>query len=283
MNTLIIGKHGQVAQALMATKPTHIEALSMGRKAINIWNVDDILKVIKHYNVQTIINTAAYTHVDLAQSHVEEAFSLNEQAAANIAAASKIAQARLIHLSTDYVFSGEKRSPYLVTDVAKPINIYGESKLAGERAAILENSSTCIVRTSWLYSQFGDNFVKTILSLMEKKEQLAIIDDQASCPTSAIAFSQFLWRLSQQAHLDNIYHWSDLGSATWFEFAQEIHSQAMALGKLPHRVAIEPISSEQFQAAATRPSYSQLDITHSQLIMRAQPWKKNLFRLINSL
>lgn len=283
LNALVIGRHGQVAQTLLATQPEHIQVKAVGRQEIDIHNIDSIIEAIEKNSANIVINTAAYTHVDDAESHPEEVFILNEQAAANIAAASQITHARLIHLSTDYIFSGEKHSPYLVTDAADAVNIYGKSKLAGEQAVLAANPDCCIVRTSWLYSRFGNNFVKTMLKLMQSRDSLSIINDQTACPTSAIALGQFVWLLSQQKKWQQVYHWSDTGRATWYQFALEIQNLAIDLGKITRRIPIIPVSSEQFPTPAKRPKFSLLDISASEQIMTPRPWQQNLRSIIKTL
>ena len=281
---LIIGKHGQLAQALIASKPNKIIATAMGRNDVDIDSLESIIAAIKQTRAELIINTAAYTQVDMAESQRDQAFSVNRDGAGNIALAAKLTRTRLIHLSTDYVFNGKQSKAYCVDDEPSALNVYGASKLAGEQAVIAtEYEEACIVRSSWLYSQFGTNFVKTMLRLMTQQPKLSIIDDQTSCPTSASELSQFIWSLSQQETLAPIYHWSDAGKATWYEFALAIQDIALNLGKLDTRIPIEPISSSQFSSAASRPLFSLLDITASRQIMTAKPWRENLTSVLQQL
>ncbi|AQS35367.1 dTDP-4-dehydrorhamnose reductase [Shewanella psychrophila] len=281
---LIIGKHGQLAQALIASKPRCIDATVMGRDDVDIGSVDSILASIELTRADLIINTAAYTQVDAAESQRGQAFLVNRDGAGNIALAAKQSQIRLIHLSTDYVFNGLQNKAYSVNDKPNAINVYGTSKLAGEQAVLAAKyEEASIVRSSWLYSPFGTNFVKTMLRLMGEKSELSIIDDQTSCPTSASELGQFIWALSQQENLAPIYHWSDAGKASWYQFALAIQDIALNLGKLDTRIPIKPISSKQFSSAASRPKFSLLDITNSQQIMIAKPWQENLSLALKQL
>ncbi|BAJ00069.1 dTDP-4-dehydrorhamnose reductase [Shewanella violacea] len=282
--TLIIGKHGQLAQALIASKPRYINATAIGRDDVDIGSLDSILAAIEQTHADLIINTAAYTQVDMAESRRDLAFSVNRDGAGNIALAAKLTQTRLIHLSTDYVFNGQKNKAYCVDDESSAINVYGTSKQAGEQAVIAANyEKACIVRSSWLYSQFGSNFVKTMLKLITEQPELSVINDQISCPTSASELGLFIWNLSQEENLAPIYHWSDAGTASWYEFALEIQGIALSLGKLDTRIPIKPISSSQFPSAASRPKFSLLDITASRQIMTAKPWQENLAAVLKQL
>lgn len=281
---LIIGKDGQLAQALIANKPSSIHVTTMGRDDVDIGSLASLITAIELTRAELIINTAAYTQVDMAESQREQAFLVNRDGAGNIALAAKQTRTRLIHLSTDYVFNGQQGQAYSIDDRPDAINVYGASKLAGEQAVMAVNyEDVCIVRSSWLYSQFGTNFVKTMLRLMTQQSKLSVIDDQISCPTSASELGQFIWSLSQQDKLAPMYHWSDAGRASWYQFALAIQDIALDLGKLDTRIPIEPISSSQFSSAASRPKFSLLDITASRQIMTAKPWQENLTSVLKQL
>ncbi|NRB22351.1 dTDP-4-dehydrorhamnose reductase [Shewanella sp.] len=281
---LIIGKDGQLAQALIANKPSSIHVTTMGRDDVDIGSLASLITAIELTRAELIINTAAYTQVDMAESQREQAFLVNRDGAGNIALAAKQTRTRLIHLSTDYVFNGQQGQAYSIDDRPDAINVYGASKLAGEQAVMAVNyEDACIVRSSWLYSQFGTNFVKTMLRLMTQQSKLSVIDDQISCPTSASELGQFIWSLSQQDKLAPMYHWSDAGRASWYQFALAIQDIALDLGKLDTRIPIEPISSSQFSSAASRPKFSLLDITASRQIMTAKPWQENLTSVLKQL
>ncbi|WP_076413166.1 dTDP-4-dehydrorhamnose reductase [Shewanella sp. UCD-KL12] len=284
MNVLIIGKHGQLALTLMHSYPNNIEPIAMGRNEIDLSSTATISSVINQHNIALIINTAAYTNVELAENNIADAFYLNEIAAGNIAAAANIAGIKLIHLSTDYLFDGAKVTPYTTMDKPSPLNIYGLSKLKGEAAIKrLENSDFTIIRSSWLYSIAGDNFLLTMLRLMQERDSLHVIDDQVSCPTSTYELAKFIWKIAAQQHKAPTYHWTDLGKASWFEFACSIQDIAFKLGKITKKIPIVPITSSEYGSLAVRPSYSKLDISESQAILEAKPWQQNLEAIIKSL
>ncbi|WP_445947006.1 SDR family oxidoreductase, partial [Shewanella sp.] len=198
-------------------------------------------------------------------------------AVAQLALLAKQQAARLIHLSSDYVFDGRKNSPYLCSDTPSPTNHYGHSKLEGERGVLsLHNPNSCIVRTSWLYGGQGPHFVTTMLNLMQTKDELKIVADQRGSPTYVVGLAQFIWALCQMKTLSSIYHWSDMGVCSWFEFAVEIQRQALTLGILKQPISLLPISSEQYPSKITRPAYSALECQNSSAIYPATPWEIQL-------
>ncbi len=278
---LILGKSGQLAQALIANKPAHMECVALGHLDINLAVIDEIESAISTHKAEFIINTAAYTQVDLAESEPSLAFEINELAVKNIAMAAQDKNIRLIHLSTDYVFDGKQSIPYTTSDTPHPINVYGASKLAGEKALQLcMPTQSTTVRTSSVYSQYGTNFVKTMLRLMHEKPELKVISDQISSPTSAKELALFIWALTEQESLSPLYHWSDNGKTSWYEFAVAIQQLALKYGKLEKAITIIPISSQDYGSAAKRPRFSQLDISQSQAILQASPWQENLESVI---
>ncbi|RTR38258.1 dTDP-4-dehydrorhamnose reductase [Shewanella canadensis] len=281
LKALILGKSGQLAQALIANKPTHIECVALGHRDINLAVIDEIESAIATHKADLIINTAAYTQVDLAESEPSLAFEINELAVKNIAVAARNRDIRLIHLSTDYVFDGKQSTPYTISDSPHPINVYGTSKLAGEKTLrqCMPVGST-IVRTSSVYSQYGNNFVKTMLRLMREKPEIKVISDQISSPTSAKELALFIWVLTEQESLSPLYHWCDSGKTSWYQFAVTIQQLALKYGKLETEIPIIPISSREYGAAAIRPTFSQLDISQSQALLQAKLWQENLESLI---
>ena len=208
-----------------------------------------------------IINAAAYTAVDKAESEAEAAFAINERGVANLAASSTCP---LIHLSTDFVFDGAASTPYAESAATAPLSVYGKSKLAGEKALLTQKPDAMIIRTSWLYSEYGANFVKTMLGLMSERDVLSIVNDQIGSPTSthslaAVVCSAASTRLDIAAmpkELSGIFHWSDGASITWFDFALEIQTQALALGLLKSPCTLRPIPTSEYPTPAARPLYS---------------------------
>jgi dTDP-4-dehydrorhamnose reductase len=260
MNVLIIGKNGQVAWELQQTCPSHITAHAYGRNEINITDPHSIDQVIEQLNPAVIINASAYTAVDKAESEQNEAYLINATAVELLAKAATKHSIRLLHISTDFVFDGTKNTPYTVDDKANPINVYGASKLAGEQAIKAYCPvNSAIVRTSWVYSSHGNNFVKTMLRLMAEREQLNVVSDQIGCPTNANGLAKYLWKLAEQETFEATYHYSDLGVASWYDFAVVIQEIAYEQGKLKKRIPIKPIPSSDYLTVAVRPKYNVLD------------------------
>lgn len=260
MKALIVGKSGQVAWELMQTCPDDITASCYGRDDLNILDLHAIEALVAEQKPQVIINASAYTAVDKAETEQAQAFAINGTAVENLAIVAKQHGARLIHISTDFVFDGQSASPYKVDDVPNPINVYGASKLAGENAVkkhYPENAA--IVRTSWVYSTHGNNFVKTMLRLMAEKESLNVVSDQIGSPTYAKGLAAYLWYLAKSEQVDLMNHYSDLGVASWYDFAVAIQDIAFQKGVLSKKIPISPISASQYPTPAKRPKFSLLE------------------------
>lgn len=261
LRAVIIGKSGQVAWELMRSIPSNIDAVALGRDDINLFDEESISKTLSQIKPDIIINASAYTAVDKAEEDKEAAFALNGNAVGFLAKCAKQLDARFVHISTDFVFDGTNNTAYLTSDSPNPINVYGASKLAGEKAIeSIYPENSVIVRTSWVYSSHGNNFVKTMLKLMQERDQLKVVSDQVGCPTSANGLAKFLWRLAQCDNFNNkvILHYSDLGISSWYDFAFEIYSQSTVKGLLKSPCLIEPITSSEFPTAASRPLFSVL-------------------------
>lgn len=284
MNVLIIGKSGQLANELVVEKPENVELLCLGREEVDITSIESLNKAINAFQPNAIINASAYTAVDKAESDEEAAYAINQHAVQNIAKLAKKHTARLLHVSTDFVFDGEHNKAYNIDDKTNPCSVYGASKLAGEQEVAShcpENSA--VIRASWLYSSFGNNFVKTMIRLMTEKEELGIVCDQIGCPTSANSLAKFLWQLTSQGNIDNIYHWSDYGVASWYDFAVAIQEIAFDNKLLPNKILIKPIPASSYPTPATRPSFSLLNASQSHLLMPSEHWTSQLKRCITKL
>ena len=216
--------------------------------------------------IEWIINCAAYTAVDKAEDDTELCARLNADGPANIAATAKKIGARLIHVSTDYVFHGDGTRPYREDDPTDPTGVYGLTKRDGENRALAENDATYIVRTAWLYGQYGNNFVATMLRLMKEKENLSVVDDQRGTPTWAADLARTLIAFINaekegRAAPYGIYHYTNEGNISWFDFASEIYRKGTELGLLSKPCTVNPCTSDQFPAKVKRPTYSVLDKT----------------------
>lgn len=206
-----------------------------------------------------VINAAAYTAVDKAESESAQAMAVNCDAAANLAAACAERGARLIHLSTDFVFDGSASSPYTTDAATAPLGAYGRSKLAGEQAVTGTLPTALVMRTAWVYSAFGANFVKTMLRLMAERPELSVVADQVGTPTWARGLAEALWRAVERPGLAGIHHWTDAGVCSWYDFALAIAEEAVALGLLDSMPLIHPIPASAYPTPAQRPAYSVLD------------------------
>lgn len=238
---------------------SHITAHALGRNEIDITDPQSIELVIEQLKPAVIINASAYTAVDKAESEQDEAYLINATAVEYLAKAANQHGIRLLHISTDFVFDGTKNTPYKVDDQTNPINVYGASKLAGELAIKAHcPTNSAIVRTSWVYSSHGNNFVKTMLRLMAEKDELNVVSDQIGCPTNANSLAKYLWQLAEQDTLEPIYHYSDLGVASWYDFAVAIQSIALEQGILSKKIVIHPIPSSDYPTPAMRPFFGLL-------------------------
>ena len=259
LKVLITGAGGQLGQALARSSlAAACDCTFVGRSDLDIADPDAVDLYFAGHAVDAVINCAAYTDVERAESEPDAAMRINARAVGILAGAAHRAGAGLIHISTDFVFGGERQrsTPYTETDTPAPLNAYGRSKLAGEREA-MRHGSAVILRTSWLYSPWGRNFFRTILDLAGSSEMLRVVDDQTGTPTYAPDLAETIAaaadsRLWQTA--PGIYHYSDEGACTWFDFAARIVGRTG-----PDTCRIEPCTSAQRPTAALRPSYSVLD------------------------
>ncbi len=277
MKVIIIGKSGQLANELVAEVPDGIEILSLGRKDVDITSYIDVSKVVNEFNPSVIINASAYTAVDKAETERESAYMINRTAVEVLAKVAKENHSRFLHVSTDFVFDGNSNIAYEPFSATQPTGVYGASKLAGEKSVkeiYPENSA--IIRTSWVYSSFGNNFVKTMLRLMTEKEQLSVVADQIGCPTYAKSLAVFLWKLAEKESIELIYHWSDAGVASWYDFAVAIQSIGFEQGLLENKIPITAIPSSDYPTPVKRPNFSLLNISGSAEIISPVYWREQL-------
>jgi dTDP-4-dehydrorhamnose reductase len=253
---LVVGASGQLGRCmteLLEGKSTSYVA--MGHHQLDITDAVAVEIIFKDLKPTIVLNAAAWTAVDDAEEHEAEALSVNAHGPANLALSSSSIGARLIHISTDYVFDGQANTPYTVNSPTEPINAYGRTKLAGEEA-VLESveRNNCVVRTAWLYSEHGKNFAKTMTVRALRGEPVRVVNDQLGQPTSAHDLGQLIWSISQLEKMPSTVHGTNAGQATWFQFAQEIYSQ---LGADP--ALVSPVDTSAFPTVAKRPAYSVLD------------------------
>jgi dTDP-4-dehydrorhamnose reductase len=264
MRILVTGTRGQVATALAecAQRRSHLELLALGRPALDLERHDEAEAVMIAARPDLIVNAAAYTAVDRAESEPAHAFAINRDGAATVAKAAARLAVPLIHLSTDYVFDGTKPVPYVETDPPNPLSVYGRSKHDGEQAVMAAHPSSIILRTSWVFSPFGTNFLKTMLRLGAERENLRIVSDQTGNPTSAIDLAETILNLAPQlsanpAAANGVYHLTNAGSTNWYGFAEAIFNASARHGS--PRPRLEAISSTDYPTPARRPANSRLD------------------------
>ena len=253
---LVTGANGQLGKSIHRVAPDYPELKFVFTDVVelDITNSDDVNAFFNSNKIDYCINCAAYTAVDKAEEEVDKAYLLNAIAVKHLAEACKTSAAVLIHISTDFVFDGTKRTPYTEEDTPNPLSVYGKSKLKGEQylQGILERHF--IVRTSWLYSEYGNNFVKIMLRLAETRKQISVVNDQIGSPTYAGDLAEFIFKIiSSESTAYGLYHYSNLGEISWYDFAVEIFRQ--------HKkdVLVVPISTSVYPTAAKRPKYSVLD------------------------
>jgi dTDP-4-dehydrorhamnose reductase len=244
----------------MKSAPPGIKVVGLSHAQCDIVIREQVESALATHRPAVVINTAAYTRVDDAEKEPELAHAVNAIGAGNLARAADRARARIVHISTDYVFDGVRRQPYTPDVAVNPINEYGRTKAAGEREILTSTPNFLIIRSGWLYASHPRNFVRTILSALQASRPLRVVDDQIGVPTSARGLAKTIWSCVV-ADVQGLYHWADAGTASWYGFALAIGKIALERGLITATTEIVPVSSEQFSAPAPRPRYSVLDAT----------------------
>ena len=284
MNVLVTGSKGQLGSEIkrLSLNFPNQNFFFASREDLDICNKTDVFNYVNRNNISTIINCAAYTAVDKAESEPNLADKINHLAVRSLSEISVECSIRLIHISTDYVFNGKGFKPYSIDFPTEPINVYGRTKLAGENAMLEINpKNSMIIRTSWVYSSFGNNFVKTMLRLSEQKESLNVICDQVGSPTYAKDLAEFI--LKEAIHFENVqvkkYHFSNEGVCSWYDFAK-------AIMELQNRECeILPIPSTEYPTPAKRPYYSIMDKTglSKQFAFQIYHWRDSLKKCLETI
>lgn len=279
---IVTGSNGQLGGELkeLSSFYPQYQFIFFGREEFQISDAEVANKIMEQYQPQYLINCAAYTAVDRAESEKELANEINGTAVGNLALACKQHQTKFIHISTDYVFNGKEKKPLQETDAVDPINFYGQSKLNGEQLALQNNVDAVIIRTSWVYSSYGNNFVKTMMRLMKEREIISVVSDQFGSPTYAADLAEAIMQIiSFEKWAPGIYNYSNEGVISWFDFACEIKLLTHSLCN------VKPIATEQYPTPANRPKYSVLDKTKINKIFSIQLkyWKESLRICINKM
>ena len=294
MKILITGKNGQVGQCLQLALQAfpNVDVLAYGREELDITNSLAVQEVVSRYKPNVIINAAAYTAVDKAESEQSLAFDINATGPKNLAMAANDIGSSIIHISTDYVFAGNHVDEYKEAEATFPKSVYGQSKLAGEVAVAEACERHVIIRTSWVFSEFGNNFVKTMLRLAKSNSSLNIVGDQFGGPTYAgdiaSAILQIAFSLYNGNQAYGIYHFSGYPTVNWADFAQAIFQQAYTKGLIESAIVVNSISTEQYPTPASRPKNSRLncDKIYSKFNVSASNWQaalKNINKYQNEI
>ena len=287
MKVLMTGANGQLGMEMKDALPHDIELVSTDIDELDVTDRVAVETYVYALRPDAIINAAAYTAVDQAERALEKVFQINAEAVGYLAGAAQNVGARFVQVSTDFVFDGETPRPYKPDNKVNPLNVYGASKAEGEAIALAKtNGSALIVRTAWVYSVYGSNFVKTMLKLMAEGDEISVVADQIGTPTWAKGLACFLWEvLVNHSALKGVHHWTDNGVASWYDFAFLIQETAYNLKILDRRIAINAISSEQYPMLAKRPSCCVLDKSKSFEAEGLQPmhWSEALAAMLNQL
>lgn len=284
-NILVTGSKGQLGSEMqvIASSNKQYHFLFADREELPIENIQAIKKYFSANKIDACVNCAAYTAVDKAETEKEKAYLVNANAAGNLATVCKEHQSLFIHISTDYVFDGTATAPYKEDHPVKPINMYGASKLKGEDLVLENNPGAIVIRTSWVYSSFGNNFVKTMLRLMKERESISVVNDQVGCPTYAADLAAAIIKIINQSGpgkiKNGIYNFSNKGVINWFQFAAAIQELTGS------SCTVHPIPSSQYPTPARRPNYSVLDTTKIQEVFGIEipEWKDSLKKCLQVL
>ncbi|MBK5432907.1 dTDP-4-dehydrorhamnose reductase [Bacillus sp. TH25] len=279
MKVMVTGAKGQLGQDVVKLLEEHTwEVFGFGREELNITDEKQVNEKVSSIQPDIIIHTAAYTQVDLAESDEEVAFKVNAEGTKYLAQAAEAVGAKFCYVSTDYVFDGTKNEPYKADDQTNPQTVYGKSKLVGEQYTQEYCSKNYIVRTSWVFGLYGNNFVKTMLRLAEEKKELGIVHDQVGSPTYTTDLARFIINLVQTDKY-GIYHGSNSGVCSWYEFAKEIFEQSNI------EIEVNPLTTEDLPRPAARPKYSVLDkgMIEQNGFESFQDWKKALKDFLKKL
>lgn len=287
---LVTGAKGQVGSELIKLVPTDFTVIGLGSAELDITDQQQVNEAIALHQPDLVINAAAYTAVDKAESDINNAYAVNEQAVAWLAQATVNNNIPLFHISTDYVFDGKLECPYKETALPNPQNIYGASKFAGEKTLAEKNEKHIILRASWVFGAEGSNFVKTMLRLAKRGDELSVVADQYGCPISAVSIASVLWQLAIKYQQDKnlpwgIYHFSNSPACTWYEFALEIFKQAKHQELIYKEPKVYAITTAEYPTAAKRPGWSVLCSTKIESLLGFQvpSWKNELSQLLSIL
>jgi dTDP-4-dehydrorhamnose reductase len=282
IHIIVTGANGQVGKELrdLAGTVRDAEFTFLSREDLPLENFELVRTILNFRKPDVVINCAAYTAVDNAESFRDLAFLINGESVGVLAAVCSELGSRFIHISTDYVFDGTSHVPYRETDQTSPVNTYGASKLEGEEQALRFNPDSVIIRTSWVYSDYGKNFVKTMMKLMSERKEINVVDDQLGSPTYAADLAETLFHIATAEHAPGgIYHYSNGGAISWYQFAQAI-AHISGLDCIVH-----PVPSSSYPTPAKRPAFSVMntDRIREVFAVEIKPWRKSLEKCIKKI
>lgn len=286
MKILVTGANGQLGYELKQTCPEGWELDTSDVPDLDITDASAVGERMDRVQPRVVVNAAGYTAVDKAESDRELAFAVNAVGPEILARCSAERGVRMIHISTDFVFDGHASVPYMPDAPTNPLSTYGETKLQGElRVRTEAERSSVIIRTAWLYSAHGNNFVKTMLRLMAERPSLGIIADQVGTPTWAKGLARCIWGFVDRSEMWGTFHWTDAGVASWYDFAYAIQEEGLRLGLLDREIPIKPIPTRAYPTPAQRPHFSVLDKSSSWEALRVEPmhWRLALRNMLEEL
>lgn len=289
MRLAVTGKNGQVVSALQALASAELEIVAIGRPELDLAQPETVLKALRDVKPDTVISAAAYTAVDKAEIEPEIAFAVNRDGARAVALAANDLGIPVIHLSTDYVFDGTKANAYVESDQTGPTSIYGRSKLEGEQAVSEVTCDYIILRTAWVYSQYGNNFVKTMLRLSENRDEINVVADQFGCPTSANDIAAAVVTIARKlvedssSRLRGVFHLSGTGETNWANFAKQIFVFAEEHGG--KSMIVNDITTAQYPTPARRPANSRLDCSKLEEVygIKLPSWQTSTRAVVTAL
>jgi dTDP-4-dehydrorhamnose reductase len=284
VKVLVLGGAGQVARAVAQSVPAHHQVKALPRAELDISDEAAVARVLESFRPQWIVNGAAYTAVDRAQDEPARAFAINDTAVGVLATAALRIGCRVLHVSTDFVFDGRSNRAYLPADPTNPLSVYGVSKRGGEEK-LLSAGGGLVLRTAWVYAASGHNFVLTMLRLMKERDRVNVVCDQIGAPTWATSIAGAIWGLIDVDAASGIYHWTDLGVASWYDFAVAIQDEALSRGLLSRFVPVGPIPSSDYPTRAQRPAFSVLNTADTRALINApaRHWRHNLGMMLDEL
>ncbi|MCZ7865662.1 dTDP-4-dehydrorhamnose reductase [Agrobacterium salinitolerans] len=289
MRLAVTGKNGQVVSALLALASAELEIVALGRPELDLAQPETVLKALREVKPDGVVSAAAYTAVDKAESEPDVAFAVNRDGAMAVAQAARDLGIPLIHLSTDYVFDGNKDTAYVESDPTGPTSVYGRSKLEGERAVSEATDNYVVLRTAWVYSEYGTNFVKTMLRLSENRDEINVVADQFGCPTSANDIAAAVVTIARKlvedasAPLRGVFHLSGTGETNWANFAKQIFAFSAETGG--KSIVVNDITTAQYPTPARRPANSRLDCSKLEEVygIKLPSWQTSTRAVVTAL